>query len=148
MCHCYIHFYTCWMQDISPPVQIMTRQSISTQNTPPTDRDMIPSLLLWLTGPHIPRTRMVPQRSHPSPVSQFVQSIPLTSSLHVSIPGKRWSGACNHRNLNCSVAYLLLYELKQGASIHILAREVSGATEDKGIGRIRRGEEEVVVVVV
>lgn len=43
----------------------------------------------------------------------------------------------NHRNL-CHTpqhaAYLLLYELKQGASIHILAREERGAAEDKGIG--------------
>lgn len=39
------------------------------------------------------------------------------------------------------MAYLLLYELKQGASIHILAREVRGAAEDKGIWeeRARRG---------
>lgn len=62
----------------------------------------------------------------------------------------RWPGARNHRNLcRCllthSLAYLLLYELKQGASIHILAREVRGAAEDKGIGRSKRG---VVVVVV
>jgi len=32
-----------------------------------------------------------------------------------------------------------LYELKQGASIHILARDVRGAAEDKGIGRSKRG---------
>ncbi len=37
------------------------------------------------------------------------------------------------------LTYLLLYELKQGASIHILAREVRGAAEDKGIGRSKRG---------
>jgi len=35
----------------------------------------------------------------------------------------------------CSLAYLLLYELNQGASLHTLAREVRGAAEDKGIGR-------------
>lgn len=40
---------------------------------------------------------------------------------------------------SASLAYLLLYELKQGASIHILAREVRGAAEDKGIGRSKRG---------
>lgn len=47
----------------------------------------------------------------------------------------------------CSLAYLLLYELKQGASIHILAREVRGAAEDKGIGRSERGAVVVVVAV-
>lgn len=38
---------------------------------------------------------------------------------------------------------LLLYELKQGASIHILAREVRGAAEDKGIGRRAAGWDRV-----
>ena len=64
----------------------------------------------------------------------------------------RWPGARNHRNLcrcllACSLSYLLLYELKQGASIHILAREVRGAAEDKGIGRSKRGAVVVVVLV-
>lgn len=36
------------------------------------------------------------------------------------------------------LAYLLLYELKQGASIHILARELRGPAEDKGIGRSKQ----------
>lgn len=47
---------------------------------------------------------------------------------------------CTPRSLACLLPYLLLYELKQGASIHILAREVRGAAEDKGIGR-RSGKE-------
>lgn len=42
-------------------------------------------------------------------------------------------------SLTHSLTYLLLYELKQGASIHILAREVRGAAEDKGIGRNKGG---------
>lgn len=60
---------------------------------------------------------------------------------------RRMASLRNHRNLRHTpqhAAYLLLYELKQGASIHILAREVRGAAEDKGIGSgaARRGEAE------
>lgn len=77
----------------------------------------------------------------------------LTSALTLASTSQsldRWRGGQEPVTIEtsaaaCSVAYLLLYELKQGASIHILAREVREAAEDKGIGRSKKG---VVVVLV
>ena len=126
------------------------------------NHDMMPPplLLCLMIWPRILGAHMAPWCSHPLffvSRSHFEQTAPCYQSHHqLSAPASTSQSLDRRRGgqesvtietsaAACSPAYLLLYELKQGASIHILAREVRGAAEDKGIGRSKRG---VVVVLV
>lgn len=111
---------------------------------------------LTFSGPtwlHDAPIRPVVSRSHFARANRQPLLLILTSALTPASTSQslgRWRGGQEPVTIEtsaaaCSFAYLLLYELKQGASIHILAREVREAAKDKGIGRSKKG---VVVVVV
>lgn len=140
----------------------MTSRAISTH----TPLSLFPKP--WHNSPHPAKVQALTSRlglihlySHLTPCLSYLHSYQsnTASSIHRSqfldidsevttelVTIETSAAACSKARSVCVClphAYLLLYELKQGASIHILAREVRGAAEDKGIGRSARGWDKV-----